>query len=205
MAIPFVREQIGLAALAAAVAVLTFVVLVRRQLGLSLVPWQLLILVAGLFLLVPTLSRHGLAEVMTALVGTDGGQAGMFRAATAGAALSNALNNLPAYAAGEAVIPAGHRDVLLGLLIGTNVGPIVTPWASLATLLCLESCRRHGVRVRMRTFVLTGLGLAVTALVASVGALRLTACPCANRTRSALQAFADDRSDVVVREGARQV
>ncbi|MBA2323354.1 MAG: arsenic transporter [Pseudonocardiales bacterium] len=174
--IPFVREQIGLAALAAAaVAVLAFAVLDRRQLRLSLVPWQLLILVTGLFLLVPTLSRHGLAEVMTALVGTDGGQPGVFRAATAGAALSNALNNLPAYAAGEAVIPAGHRDVLLGLLIGTNVGSIVTPWASLATLLCLESCRRHGVRLRMRTFVLTGLGLAVTALVASVGALRLTA------------------------------
>jgi Na+/H+ antiporter NhaD/arsenite permease-like protein len=175
VAIPVAGERIGLAALAAAVvAVLAFAVFDRAHLSLSLVPWQLLILVTGMFLVVPTLSRHGLSEVMTALVGSDGGPAGMFRAATAGAALSNALNNLPAYAAGEAVIPADHHDVLLALLIGTNVGPIVTPWASLATLLCLESCRRHGVRIRQRTFVITGLGLAVTALIAAVAALRFT-------------------------------
>jgi Na+/H+ antiporter NhaD/arsenite permease-like protein len=175
LAIPFVREQIALAALvAAAVAVLAFAVLDRAQLRLGLLPWQLLVLVSGLFLVVPTLSRHGLSQVMTALVGTDGGETGMFRAAAAGAALSNVLNNLPAYTAGEAVIPAGHQDALLALLVGTNVGSVVTPWASLATLLCLESCARHGVRIRMRTFVLTGFGLAVTALVASVAALRLT-------------------------------
>ena len=58
--------------------------------------------------------------------------------------------------------------------LSTNVGPIVTPWASLATLLCLEACRRHGLRVSMRWFVLTGLGLAITALLASVGALLVT-------------------------------
>jgi Na+/H+ antiporter NhaD/arsenite permease-like protein len=61
------------------------------------------------------------------------------------------------------------------LLIGTNVGPIVTPWASLATLLCLESCRQHGLRISLRMFMLTGLGLAFVGLVASVGALLYTA------------------------------
>jgi arsenical pump membrane protein len=54
------------------------------------------------------------------------------------------------------------------------VGPIVTPWASLATLLCLESCRDHDLRVPLRKFVLTGLGLATVALTVSVGALLLT-------------------------------
>jgi arsenical pump membrane protein len=80
------------------------------------------------------------------------------------------LNNLPAYTAGEAVIPPGDERTLLALLIGTNV----TPWTSLATLLCLQACRRHRVGVSMRWFVLTGLGLAVTALLASVGALLVT-------------------------------
>ncbi|MEV4895310.1 ArsB/NhaD family transporter, partial [Nonomuraea sp. NPDC055795] len=55
--------------------------------------------------------------------------------------------------------------------IGTNVGPVITPWASLATLLWFESCRRHGVKVPMRRFLLTGAVLAVTALVAAVWAL----------------------------------
>ena len=128
----------------------------------------------GLFLVVPTLSRYGLAEVMTALIGTDQGPAGLFRAAGAGAGLSNVINNLPAYTAGEAVVPHGAQDMLLALLIGTNVGPIVTPWASLATLLCLEACRRHGLAVPMRTFVLAGFGLAVTALLAGIAALLVT-------------------------------
>jgi Na+/H+ antiporter NhaD/arsenite permease-like protein len=176
VAIPFVRDQIGLAALAAAaVAVVAFAVLDRHRLTPGLVPWQLLILVTGMFLVVPTLSRYGLAEVMTTLIGTDPGGAGAFRAAATGATLSNVLNNLPAYAAGEAVIPTGGRDVLLALLIGTNVGPIVTPWASLATLLCLEACRAHGVRIALGRFMLTGLGLAAVALLTSVGALLLTA------------------------------
>jgi arsenical pump membrane protein len=155
--------------------VVTFAVLDRAQLAWSLVPWQLLIFVTGLFLVVPTLSRFGLAEVMSALVGTDPGAAGSFRAVAAGAGLSNVLNNLPAYAAGEAVTPVANDEQLLALLIGTNVGPLVTPWASLATLLCLESCRDHGLRVPMRTFVVTGLGLAVLACAASVAALLLTA------------------------------
>jgi arsenical pump membrane protein len=110
---------------------------------------------------------------MTALIGTDHNGLGSYRAAVAGAALSNVLNNLPVYTAGEAVVPMGNSDQLLALLIGTNVGPIVTPWASLATLLCLESCRDHGLRVPLSKFVLTGFGLAVVALIVSVEALLL--------------------------------
>jgi len=174
-AIPLIRDQIGLAALAAAgVAVVAFAVFDRSALRLHLIPWQLLILVTGLFLVVPTLSRYGLAEVMTALIGTDSGAVGAYRAAATGAGVSNLLNNLPAYTAGEAVVPPDDRQTLLALLIGTNVGSIVTPWASLATLLCLEACRQYKLRVPMVAFVLTGLGLAVTALAVSVGALLLT-------------------------------
>ncbi|MBV8541518.1 MAG: arsenic transporter [Pseudonocardiales bacterium] len=174
LAIPFIHDQIGYSAAAAAlVVVVAFLVLDRGKLRLNLVPWQLLVFVTGLFLVVPTLSRYGLAEVMTALIGTDHNVIGSYRAAVAGAGLSNVLNNLPAYTAGEAVVPAANSDQLLALLIGTNVGPIVTPWASLATLLCLESCRDHGLRVPLRKFVLTGLGLAVVALAVGVGALLL--------------------------------
>ncbi len=175
LAVPFIHQQIGFAAAAAAmIVVVAFAVLDRAKLRLHLIPWQLLVFVTGLFLVVPTLSRYGLAEIMTPLIGSDHNGVGLYRAAVAGAGLSNVLNNLPAYTAGEAVIPVGNGDQLLALLIGTNVGPIVTPWASLATLLCLESCRDHGLRVPLRKFVLTGLGLAVVALAVSVGALLLT-------------------------------
>jgi len=173
--IPLFGDAIGYAALAAAVLVVAaFAVLKPTTLSWGLVPWQLLVFVTGLFLVVPTLSRLGLAELMTALVGTDDGWSGSYRAVAAGAGLSNLLNNLPAYTAGEAVVPIGNGNQLLALLIGTNVGPVVTPWASLATLLCLESCRDHGLRVPMRTFVLTGLGLAVLGCALAVAALQVT-------------------------------
>lgn len=175
-AIPFIRDEIGYAAaVAAAVVAVAFAVLDRGALRWSLVPWQLLVFVAGLFLVVPTISRLGLADAMTALIGTDPGASGAYRAALSGAGLSNLANNLPAYTAAEAVVPRANGDQSLALLIGTNLGPLVTPWASLATLLCLEACRDHGLRMPMARFVLTGLGLAAVATVAAVAALLVSA------------------------------
>ncbi|MEU9885782.1 SLC13 family permease [Sphaerisporangium sp. NPDC051011] len=167
--------QIGVAAAVAAVIVIAaFAWRDPSKLTWALFPWQLLVFVTGLFLVVPTLSRYGLSDLMRGLIGDGGGALGDYRAAAAGAGLSNVVNNLPAYAAGEAVVPSGDHRRLLSLLIGTNVGPVITPWASLATLLWFEWCRRRGVRVPMLKFVLTGVCLAVTGLAATIGALLLT-------------------------------
>lgn len=167
---------IQVAALAGAVLMIAvFAWRDRSKLTLALFPWQLLVFVTGLFLVVPTLSRYGLAGLMSALAGTGGDGDGAYRAAAVGAGLSNLINNLPAYTAVEKVIPVVNQDQLLALLIGTNIGPVITPWASLATLLWFEWCRRRGVRVPMLTFVLAGAGLAVVGVTATVGALLLTA------------------------------
>jgi Na+/H+ antiporter NhaD/arsenite permease-like protein len=167
--------EIAFAATAAAiVAVVAFAVRAPSHLRPALIPWQLMVFVTGLFLVVPTLSRFGLDTVMRGLVGTDDGIGGALRAAFSGAGLSNALNNLPAYVAGESVVPPTNHDQLLALLIGTNVGPVITPWGSLATLLWFEWCRRRNVTVPMRRFVLTGAVLAVLGCTASTLALLLT-------------------------------
>lgn len=149
---------------AALIALAAFALRSRGSLKPSLIPWQLLVFVTGLFLVIPALVLHGLDTAMTALIGEDGGAEGAFRAALTGAALSNLINNLPAYTAGEAVIPVENGDQLLALLAGTNIGPLVTPWASLATLLWFEWCRRHDLRVPLRRFMLHGTALAVLAL-----------------------------------------
>ncbi|CAL9408687.1 Arsenical pump membrane protein [Streptomyces sp. enrichment culture] len=161
-------------AAAAAVAVAAFAVRRRSELRLSLVPWRLLVMVPGMFLVVETVNANGLHELLAAAVGGDGGPAGLFRAAAVGAGLSNVLNNLPVYLAGEAAVPPANHDQLLALLVGTNVGPVVTPWASLATLLWYERCHAHGVRVPVTRLLGTGAVLAVTAVAASVLALALT-------------------------------
>jgi arsenical pump membrane protein len=161
-------------AIAAVMVVAAFVLRNRAELRLRLIPWRLLVFVVGLFLVVQTVSMHGLHTVTHALIGSSGDALGVLRAAATGAGLSNAVNNLPAYVAGEAVTPFANHDQLLGLLIGTNVGPIITPWASLATLLWFERCRAYDAVVPLRRFMLTGAVLAVCGLAASVGALLLT-------------------------------
>jgi arsenical pump membrane protein len=155
----------------AAVVVVAFALWGREHLRWTLLPWRLLVFVTGLFFVVDTISLHGLDKVMAWLIGTDPGAEGMWRASATGGVLSNVLNNLPSYKAGESVIPLANHDQLLALLIGTNVGPLITPWASLATLLWLERCRSAGVEIRWGRFLLTGAVTAVAVLAASVGAL----------------------------------
>lgn len=157
----------------AAAAVLLVHCLRRRRdlVTWELIPWRLLVLTAGLFLLVPTLMRHGGDALVSQLIGDVNGDAGIFRTGLAGAALSNLVNNLPAYAAVESVVPRGQEDALLGLLVGTNVGPLILPWASMATLLWFDlvSGRRPGIPADQRLKVPLGRFAATGAVLAAVG------------------------------------
>ncbi|MEU8263264.1 SLC13 family permease [Micromonospora sp. NPDC048999] len=164
--------QIGVASgVAAAILVAGFALRARRRLTLRLVPLRLLVFVTGLFLVVQTIGRHGLDTVMGALIGGDAGVEGALRAGGVGALFANVVNNLPAYVAGEAVIAVDHHTQLLALLVGTNVGPLATPWASLATLIWYERCRAAGVAVPLGRFMATSAALAVLGTAATVAAL----------------------------------
>jgi arsenical pump membrane protein len=156
---------------AAGVVLIAFAVRQRDALRWAIIPWRLPVLVAGLFLVMQTISIHLLGPLTSALVSSSPGPAGVFRAAATGAVFANIINNLPAYVAVEAAIPLGNHAQLLGLLIGVNVAPVMTPWASLATLLWYERCVASGVAVRLPRFVLTGTCLAVTGIALAVAAL----------------------------------
>ncbi|MFI9818047.1 SLC13 family permease [Saccharothrix variisporea] len=163
-----------IAALACAVVlVAAFALRSRRHLRVHLIPWRLLVLVPGLFLVMGALGAQGLTQLVHGLVNSGQGLSGLLHAAATGAGLSNAINNLPAYVTGEAAVPADDRTRLLAVLIGTNAGPIITPWASLATLLWYERCQSAGVTVSLRKLVSHGAIAAVAATTAAVLALSL--------------------------------
>lgn len=82
------------------------------------------------------------------------------------------VNNLPAYIALESVT-ADSPQRLMALLVGVNVAPLVTPWASLATLLWAQRCRARGVRIPVWSLAGQGLLCAVVAGGLAVGALVL--------------------------------
>ncbi|MFJ4038841.1 SLC13 family permease [Microbacterium sp. NPDC090007] len=154
-------------AVAAAVAlVVVFAVRAPGALGIRLVPWSLLIFAGGLFLAVGALEALGIGRVTSVLAGTGDDLVSLWQLAGVGALAANGINNLPAYLALESV--AGSPVRLAALLIGVNAGPIVTPWASLATLLWHDRLVAAGVEVRWSRFVLLGAVIAPPILLLGV-------------------------------------
>ncbi|NAZ80590.1 arsenic transporter [Kineococcus sp. R8] len=161
------------AAVAAAVLVAVFARRRPEVLRPALLPWRTVVLVAGLFLVVQAAQAQGLDRLLAPVAGTGEGFGAHLRLAATSALTANAVDNLPAYLAVEPLAGSGSR--LVAVLIGVNLGPLVTPWASLATLLWLERCRARGVRISLPRFGALGLLGAVVCVVAATAALQLTA------------------------------
>ena len=157
---------------AALVLLVLFAARRREALRLSLVPWQALGLAAALFVIVETAHARGLAELLGPLSAHGHGLGELLRVAGIGALAANGINNLPAYLVLEP-IASGDPVALMALLIGVNLGPLVTPWASLATLLWHHRITALGVRIRWGGFMLWGLLAAVLTVAAAAVALAL--------------------------------
>ena len=134
-----------------------------------LIPWRALALAAAL----------SAAATLCITVGSAAGAVQHLQGAhpaliaAAGATAANAVNNIPAYFALE---PAASDPLsAMALLIGINVGPVVTPWASLATLLWADQLKRSGANVPWKHFTLWGLAVAPLAVGAATAALLATA------------------------------
>ncbi|WP_292867997.1 SLC13 family permease [Microbacterium sp.] len=121
----------------------------------ALVPWQLVVFAAGLFLVVGAFEALGSAGALAVLAGRGDDLIALWRVAASGLIGSNAINNLPAYLALETVADSPRR--MAALLVGVNAGPLITPWASLATLLWHQRLAGVGVDVPWRRYVLLGL------------------------------------------------
>lgn len=155
----------------ATVAALALIVLfgIRRRhvLRLSLVPWQAIGLAAALFVVVETAHADGLLDFLSVLATSGHAPAELLRLSAAGALAANGVNNLPAYLILEPA--AGDPVALMALLIGVNLGPLITPWASLATLLWHHRVVSLGVEIRWGSLMLWGAIVAVpTVLVATL-------------------------------------
>ncbi|HEY0237402.1 MAG TPA: SLC13 family permease [Friedmanniella sp.] len=157
-------------AVGAAVLVVACAVGARQLLSWTMLPWKLVLGVSVLFVLVQLAQDHGLGELLGHLAGTGSTWPSLLRLAGLGALGANLLDNLPAYLALEPVA-LDHPGRLVALLVGVNAGPLVTPWASLATLLWAARCRSAGVQVSWGGFALRGLVLVPVLLVTATLAL----------------------------------
>ncbi|MFI2563372.1 SLC13 family permease [Paenarthrobacter sp. NPDC018779] len=156
---------------AAMVLLVLFAIRRRRSLTVKLVPWSLLVFTSGLFLVVEATRYIGLPQLVANVAGQGEGFFDLLRLAATGALGSNVVNNLPAYLLVEPL--AGSPLRTGALLIGVNAGPLITPWASLATLLWHDRLTRMNVLISWRGYALFGLIVVPLTLVAAVALLAL--------------------------------
>lgn len=157
----------------AAALVLAGCFLVRRRpaLRVALIPWQLVLLASGLFLVVEAAHSLGLGTLLAAVAGAGDSLPALLQLAGVGLLSANLVDNLPAYLALEPV--AGDPVRFAALLIGVNAGALITPWASLATLLWHSRLVAADVRFGWGRFILLGLVVAPLTVAASTVGLWL--------------------------------
>ena len=132
-------------------------------------PWEILPLVAGLFVVVDALDRAGilaLARDLPARAAMLPQPLGNAAAALGTAIASDVFNNLPvAMAVARSPIAPQAAHVLHAAAVGVDLGPNLCVTGSLSTLLWLIAVRREGVEISAGSFFRIGLRAGLPALL----------------------------------------
>ena len=156
-----VGAALGVPEWVVAAIALAWAALLASTLPVRAVPYEAILVAAGLAVLVAGASLHlHLASWFDA-----GGLAGRFRALSFGVVGSDVSNNLPAVLA---ALPALHeRSQVWPLLIGSNIGPALVISGALSGLLWRDTAGALGVSVSGRRYAAIGLRVGLPALIAA--------------------------------------
>lgn len=127
------------------------------------VAWSLPPFVVGMYTVVVAAGRSGLNDLWHAVLSGAGAVPSyldLLRLAFASAVGSNLVNNLPMALVAIAGLQSAGPIVpasAFAALVGTNVGPNVTVFGSLATMLVLRSAQRGDIVISARRYLLVGL------------------------------------------------
>lgn len=145
-------------------------------------PWQIVIFSLGMYLVVYGLRNEGLTDTL-AVVLNRFADYGIWGAAIGTglltAFLSAIMNNMPAVLVGALSIDASHAEgavrqaMIYANVIGSDLGPKITPIGSLATLLWLHVLARKNIRITWGYYFKVGIVLTLPVLLVTLAALAL--------------------------------
>ena len=145
-------------------------------------PWQIVIFSLGMYMVVYGLRNAGLTGYLTGML-DHFAQYGVWGAAMGTgvltALLSSVMNNLPTVLVGALAIEptAAHGAVREAMIyanvIGSDLGPKITPIGSLATLLWLHVLEQKSIHISWGYYFKAGVVLTVPVLLLTLAALAL--------------------------------